>query len=177
MENNNCLISFLKLEKMKNEASFTNFARKTRRTLKTWKIWKTKFNTRKARKTRKTLIRVLSLCRKPIAFFKTGLESPFKQRTFTCLGAKLDEKTEFWHQKILSPDSRPTILTLSLKVLDIECQIRENTSKLLSKHFKTFSLPVYLLINLGSLFQPRGVVVCILACRSQFTKIIVSDFL
>ena len=112
-----------------------------------------------------------------MAFFKTGLGSPLTHRIFTCLGVKLDEKTEFGHQKIISPDPRPTILTLSLKVLDMECQIRENTSKLLSKRFKTFSLPVYLLINLGSLFQPRGVVVCILACRSQFTKIIVSDFL
>ena len=112
-----------------------------------------------------------------MAFFKTGLGSPLTHKIFKCLGVKLDEKTEFGHQKIISPDSRPTILTLSLKVLDMECQIRENTSKLLSKRFKTFSLPVYLLINLGSLFQPRGVVVCILACRSQFTKIIVSDFL
>ena len=56
------------------------------------------------------------LCRKPIAFFKTGLESPFKHRIFTCLGVKLDEKTEFCHQKNLSPDSRPVKMILLEKL-------------------------------------------------------------
>ena len=36
-----------------------------------------------------------ALCRKPIAFFKTGLGSPLTHRIFTCLGVKLDEKNEF----------------------------------------------------------------------------------
>ena len=62
------------------------------------------------------------------------------------------------------------------KLCVMECQIRKNTSKLLSKRFRTFSLPVCLLVNLGPLFQPRGVVVCTLACRYQFTKIFSSDF-
>ena len=91
------------------------------------------------------------------------------------LGIELNGGPENQDEKIDLGVHWVEMLTLSLKVLDMECQIRENTSKLLSKRFKTFSLPVHLLINLGSLFQPRGVVVCILACRSQFTKIIVSD--
>ena len=52
------------------------------------------------------------LCRKPIALFRTGLESPFTHRIFTCLGVNLDEKTEFGHQKIVSPDSRPVKMIL-----------------------------------------------------------------
>ena len=39
-----------------------------------------------------------ALCRKPMAFFKTGLESPLTHRIFTCLGVKLDEK-----KRILTP--------------------------------------------------------------------------
>ena len=106
-----------------------------------------------------------------------GLWTPGSSDTTGFLGVELDGGPENQDEKIDLGVHWVEILTLSLKMLDMECQIRENTSKLLSKRFKTFSSPVYILINLGSLFQPRGVVVCILACRSQFTKIIVSDFL
>ena len=118
-----------------------------------------------------------TLCRKPRGLLTVGLWTPRSIDTTGFLGVILDGGPEIQDEKIDLGVHRVEILTLSLKVLDMECQIRENTSKLLSKRFKTFSLPVYLLISLGSLFQPRGVVVCILACRSQFTKIVVSDFL
>ena len=41
-----------------------------------------------------------------------------------------------------------------------------------SERFKSLSSPIYLLNNLGSLFQPRRVVVCMLAHCSQFITLL-----
>ena len=117
------------------------------------------------------------LCRKPKGLLIVGLWTPRAVDTTIFLGVELDGGPENQDEKIDLGVHWVEILTLSLKMLDMECQIRENTSKLLSKRFKTFSSPVYILINLESLFQPRGVVVCILACRYQFTKILSLDFI